>query len=69
MELQKQGIIDQVQQSQKSGRKTKDILQALGVKPSTYYRWLKHKSIVNVSAVLHPSDRKTSMSLTEEDRL
>ncbi len=69
MDLQKQGVIDQVLESQKSGRKTKDILQALGVKPSTYYRWLKHKSIVNVSAVLHPSDRKTSMSLTEEDRL
>ena len=68
MELQKQGIIDQVQQSQKSGRKTKDILQALGVKPSTYYRWLKQKSIVTENKVMHPSDRKTSMSLTSEDR-
>ena len=69
MDLQKQGVIDQVLESQKLGRKTKDILQALGVKSSTYYRWLKQRqSIVNETKVIHPSDRKTSMSLTDGDR-
>ena len=68
MDLQKQGVINQVLESQKLGRKTKDILQALGVKPSTYYRWLKQKNIVTETEVIHPSDRKTSMSLTDEDR-
>lgn len=68
MNLQKQGVIDQVLESQKSGRKTKDILQALGVKPSTYYRWLKQKNMVNEIKVIHQSDRKTSMSLTDADR-
>ena len=69
MDLQKQGVIDQVLESQKLGRKTKDILQALGVKSSTYYRWLKQRqSIVNETKVIHPSDRKTSMSFTDGDR-
>lgn len=69
MELQKQGILDQVHQSKNQGRKTKDILNILGVKSSTYYRWLKDsKDSSPVQQGAHPSDRITSMSLTDEDR-
>ena len=69
METQKQGIIDQVRESKSQGRKTKEILKALGVKSSTYYRWLSEQGVVPTTTVAHPSDRVTSMSLTPEDRV
>jgi transposase InsO family protein len=67
MDVQKQGIIDQVNLSKSEGRKTKDILKNLGIKSSTYYRWIKYKN-VKPKPVIHPSDRVTSMSLTEADK-
>ena len=70
MDLQKQGVVEQVLESQKVGRKIKDTLQVLGIRSSTYYRWrveLKNSSVIEIKTV-HPSDRVTSMSLTEEDR-
>ena len=70
MELQKQGVVEQVLESQKVGRKIKDTLQVLGIRSSTYYRWrveLKNSSVIEIKTV-HPSDRVTSMSLTDEDR-
>lgn len=68
MELQRQGIIDQVRDSKNKGRKIKDILKSLGVKSSTYYRWINETQTACEAEVIHPSDRKTSMSLTDEDR-
>jgi putative transposase len=68
METQKQGILDQVRASKACGRKTKEILQILGVKPSSYYRWLSQEKSFEKSGVVHPSDRVTSRSLTSEDR-
>jgi putative transposase len=68
MELQKQGIIDQVNLSLKSGRKLKEILLVLGVKQSTYYRWKNNSlKLVNEKPMLHPSDRQTTMSLTDDE--
>jgi putative transposase len=70
MSLQKQGIVEQVLESQKSGRKVKNTLQVLGIKSSTYYRWcseIKNSAELKIKT-LHPSDRLTSRSLTEEDR-
>ena len=68
MEIQKQGVIDQVNLSLQSGRKLKEILLVLGVKQSTYFRWKNNllKS-VNEKPVLHPSDRQTIKSLTEAE--
>ena len=68
METQKQGVIDQVNESKKQGRKTKDILKVLGVKSSTYYRWRSEQSEARPATVAHASDRVTSMSLTSADR-
>ena len=68
MEIQKQGIFEQVRESKSEGRKTKDILKVLGVKSSTYYRWLSAQKNPIAKEFLHPSDRVTSMSLTPEDR-
>lgn len=70
MDIQKQGVIDQVGESLKSGRKLKEILMVLGVKSSTYYRWKKEirKNDCNAKkSILHPSDRVTTRSLTDED--
>ena len=41
MDIQKQGIIDQVNESQKSGRKVNEVLSVMGIKSSTFYRWKK----------------------------
>ena len=68
MDLQKQGIVDQVLESKRLGRKIKDTLKVLGVKSSSYYRWLRTQGVVLEPSVVHPSDRRTSMSLTVEDR-
>lgn len=68
METQKQGILDQVQESKSQGRKIKDILKVLGVKSSTYYRWVQERKEITEKEVVHPSDRVTSMSLRPEDR-
>lgn len=65
MEIQKQGVIDQVKVSLESGRKLKDILLVLGIKQSTYYRWKSNS--VNEKKVLHPSDRQTTRSLTDAE--
>lgn len=67
MDIQKQGILDQVDQSLSSGRKLKDILIVLGIKTSTYYRWKNNLNKIE-KPVLHPSDRMTSRSLTDEER-
>ncbi len=68
METQKQGVIDQVNESKKQGRKTKDVLKVLGVKSSTYYRWRSEQKTTRPATVAHASDRVTSMSLTSADR-
>lgn len=68
MELQKQGIIDQVRESKSQGRKVKEILKSLGVKPSSYYRWLGNAKAAKQPLAGHPSDRLTSMSLRPADR-
>ena len=65
MDIQKQGVLDQVSLSLKSGRKLKEVLLVLGVKQSTYYRW-KSES-VNEKEVIHPSDRQTTRSLTDAE--
>lgn len=70
MEIQKQGIIDQVNESIKSGRKLKEILHVLGIKSSTYYRWkaeINKKGFTDGKSILHASDRITTRSLTSED--
>mgnify|MGYP001466239562 FL=1 len=68
MDIQKQGVIDQVKVSLESGRKLKDVLTVLGIKQSTYYRWKNYLSkTASENPVLHPSDRKTSKSLTAEE--
>lgn len=67
LNVQKQGVLDQVKSHQSKGRKLKDTLQVLGIKPSTYYRW-KAQGAMNTSAPLHPSDRITTRSLSPEER-
>ena len=72
MDIQKQGVVDQVYESLKSGRKLKEILNVFGVKKSTYYRWkseINKKYLVDKNLTLHPSDRITSRSLTEAETL
>lgn len=68
METQKQGIIDQVRESKNQGGKIKEILKVLGVKSSTYYRWVEQKDGLIKAKAPHPSDRVTSMTLRPEDR-
>ncbi len=68
MQTQKQGIIEQVQVSKSQGGKVKDTLKVLGIKSSTYYRWVNEKTETKEIKLIHPSDRVTSMSLTPEDR-
>jgi putative transposase len=68
MEIQKQGVLDQVLESKKQGRKIKEILKVLGVKSSTYYRWRRARDQFVETKVVHPSDRVTSMSLRPADR-
>lgn len=68
MDVQKQGVLDQVRQSHTQGRKIADILRVLGVKSSTYYRWKSESEREIEKPVLHPSDRITSRSLTKSER-
>ena len=68
MDVQKQGILDQVKLSLEDGRKLKDILTVLGIKTSTYYRWKNQKQIIKTNE-LHPSDRVTTRSLTDAEVL
>jgi putative transposase len=67
MQTQKQGIIDQVNESKIQGGKVKETLKALGVAPSSFYRWKNQKPKI-AEPVDHPSDRVTSMSLTQAER-
>ena len=67
MDIQKQGIIDQVIESQKSGRKVNEVLSVMGIKSSTFYRWKKQLNNKDEKRVIHPSDRITTRSLTDEE--
>ncbi len=72
MNIQKQGVVDQVCASLESGRKLKEVLNVFGVKKSTYYRWkseVNKKDLADKNLILHPSDRITSRSLTEAETL
>jgi hypothetical protein len=68
MNIQKQAIVDQVEESKKLGRLVKEVLKVMGISSSNYYGW-RNEKLNGYQQVLHPADRVTTRSLTEEEIL